>query len=136
MAKLAIQIETVDALVAKFRERWDFEEDDLKMIDDFKASLAATAASQPEEKPEKTKKTKKAKKTHNEDGTERKKRAPSAYNMFVSEKRAELMAAGFKGKDIIREAARMWVEQKGSAPSSPPATDDAAAEISTSTDEE
>jgi hypothetical protein len=91
--KLAIQLETVDALIAEFRKRWDFEEDDEKMIEDFKASLG--------------KKEKKISGSDS-DAPPKKKRQPSAYNMFVSEKWDELTAAGFSGKERIREAARMW----------------------------
>lgn len=96
---LAIRIETVDALVAKFRERWDFEAEDEKMIEDFKASLSEM----------KGKKTKKSKKS-SEDGetAPKKKREPSPYNLFVSEKKAEILAKGFTGQEMIREAARMW----------------------------
>lgn len=103
--ELAIRLETVDALVAKFRERWDFEEDDEKFIADFKASLGTMKPTK------KAGKGKRGKKSDNESGDEAKpktKRPPSAYNLFVSEKRAELVAAGFKGKDLIREAAKLW----------------------------
>lgn len=87
--KLAIQVNTVDALVAEFRKRWDFQEDDEKMIQDFKDSLVKSN----DAKPKRT-------------------RAPSAYNLFVQSKKDELIAAGFKGKDLIREAAKLWKEQQ------------------------
>lgn len=106
MDKLAIQLEAVDALVAKFRERWEFEEDDNKMIEDFKASLAAAA-------PTSGKKEKKPKDAN------KPKRPPSAYNKFVSEKWDELTAAGFKGQDLIREAARLWNDAKAAAAAAP-----------------
>lgn len=93
--QLAIRLETVDALVAKFRERWDCAEDDIQMIEDFKASLGEMKAP-------------KAKKVPKEGDAPKKKRNPSPYNLFVSEKKAEIIAAGFKGQDMIREAARMW----------------------------
>lgn len=89
-----IQMDTIDALVAKFAERWDFAEDDLQMIEEFKASLTVAI-------PKKSK-GKKAK------DPEAKKRDPSPYNMFVSEKWQELTDAGFTGKERIREAARRW----------------------------
>lgn len=93
--KIAIQMETVDALVELFRKKWDFEEEDEKMIADFKASL--------------NKKVRKSKKSDDEESA---KREPSAYNLFVASKKEELIAAGFKGRDMIREAARMWNAQK------------------------
>lgn len=43
------------------------------------------------------------------------KRAPSEYNLFVQRKKDELIAAGFKGKDLMKEAARMWNEHKAAA---------------------
>jgi hypothetical protein len=112
---IAAQIEAVDALVAKFRERWEFEEDDLKMVEDFKASIAGGKV-----KAKKTKGKGKAKKADGE-GSEgeapaeekpKRTRPPSAYNLFVKENREKLTAAGFKGKDMIREAAKLWNERE------------------------
>jgi hypothetical protein len=97
--ELAIRLETVDILVAKFRERWDFEEEDDKFIEEFKASLGELKAPN---------KGKKKAESDGEPKAPKAKRPPSPYNLFVSEKRAELVAAGFKGKDLIREAAKLW----------------------------
>jgi hypothetical protein len=100
--KLAIQLEAVDALVVEFKKRWDFAEDDEKMIEDFKASLAKKGK-------------KKATKKEGAEDAPKKKREPSAYNLFVKDKWDELTAAGFKGKDLIREAARLWKEEQNAA---------------------
>lgn len=105
--ELAIRLETVDALVAKFRERWDFEEDDEKFVAEFRASLGSLPAVA---KAKKGKKKAKSDSDSDESAAPKAKRPPSAYNMFVSEKRAELVAAGHKGKDLIREAAKLWNE--------------------------
>lgn len=93
--KLAIQLETVDALVAEFRKRWDLEGEDEKAIEDFKTSLKNG--------------------TIKTTATEKKKRAPSAYNLFVQSKKEQIIAAGFKGKDMIKEAARLWKEEHNTA---------------------
>lgn len=103
--KLAIQLETVDALVAAFRDRWDFEEDDNKMIEEFKESLRKAAGK---------KASKKKSAAADDDAPPKAKRAPSEYNLFVQSKKDELIAAGFKGKDLIREAARLWKDHNKS----------------------
>jgi hypothetical protein len=50
----------------------------------------------------------------NKDGTERKKRAPTAYNKYISMKSKELKAmeenAGKKAKEIMKMAANSWSE--------------------------
>lgn len=112
--KLAIQLETVDALIVEFRKRWDFEEDDEKMIEEFKASLSA---------PKKGGKGKKAPALDAEGNP--KKREPSPYNLFVAAQRDDIVAAGFKGKDLIKEAARRWKEHNAAnGPAEPKAEEE------------
>lgn len=104
--KLAIQLETVDALAAVFSNRWEFEEEDNKMIEEFKETLRKAAGK---------KATKKKAQDGEDDAPPKAKRAPSEYNLFVQSKKAELIAAGFKGKELIKEAARLWNEHKTDA---------------------
>ena len=65
-----------------------------------------------EEKGEKPKK-KKAKKT--EDGEEKKKRAPTAYNLFVKDTMGVVKEENpeMSRQDLMREVGRMWKEKKG-----------------------
>ena len=64
------------------------------------------------EKGEKPKK-KKAKKT--EDGEEKKKRAPTAYNLFVKETMGVVKEENpeMSRQDLMREVGRLWKEKKG-----------------------
>ena len=64
------------------------------------------------EKGEKPKK-KKVKKT--EDGEEKKKRAPTAYNLFVKETMGVVKEENpeMSRQDLMREVGRMWKEKKG-----------------------
>jgi hypothetical protein len=64
------------------------------------------------EKGEKPKK-KKAKKT--EDGEEKKKRAPTAYNLFVKDTMGVVKEENpeMSRQDLMREVGRMWKEKKG-----------------------
>lgn len=98
--KLAIQLEAVDALIAEFRKKWEFEPEDEQMIETFKQNLAASNMG------------KKGRKNKKDAGEPKAKRPPSEYNLFVQSKRQELTDAGFKGKDLIREAAKLWNERE------------------------
>ena len=64
------------------------------------------------EKGEKPKK-KKAKKT--EDGEEKKKRAPTAYNLFVKDTMGVVKEENpeMSRQDLMREVGRLWKEKKG-----------------------
>ena len=86
------------------------------MIEEFKESLRKAAGK---------KGGKKKAAAGDDDGAPKAKRAPSAYNLFVQSKKDELIAAGFKGKDLIREAARLWQEHNnGGAPAPAPTMSD------------
>lgn len=124
--KLAIQLEAVDALITEFRKRWDFEEDDDKMIDDFKAALVTKANEEPVVAVKRARKTNKKKADDDVAAEPKAKRAPSAYNLFVQSKKTELVAAGFKGQNLIKEAARLWKERQAVdvAPAAPVVDDD------------
>ena len=65
-----------------------------------------------EEKGEKPKK-KKVKKT--EDGEEKKKRAPTAYNLFVKDTMGVVKEENpeMSRQDLMREVGRLWKEKKG-----------------------
>jgi len=57
----------------------------------------------------------KRKKGVDNDGNPKEKRPPSAYNIFVKEKRAEVKEANpdMDSKEILTEIARLWKAQKG-----------------------
>lgn len=46
---------------------------------------------------------------------ERKPRAPTPFNLFVSKKMAELKDSGMTTNERMKECARLWKEQKASA---------------------
>ena len=53
----------------------------------------------------KTQKPKKAKKVRDPDAP---KRARNAYMVFLAEKRPEIKESGYKGKDVAKEAGKLW----------------------------
>ena len=62
------------------------------------------------------KKAKKAKKAKNEeDGVEKKKRAPTAYNLYVKETMSVVKNDNpdMSRQDLMREVGRLWKEKKG-----------------------
>lgn len=106
--KYEIQMEVIDALVEEFRKRWEMQDDDEEMIAAFKASFLQKATDEAGKKKKKTATTPAA-------GEPKPKRPPSEYNLFVQAKTDELKAAGFKGHDIFREAAKLWKQRPAEA---------------------
>jgi len=55
------------------------------------------------------------KKVNTEDGEEKKKMAPTAYNLFVKERMRFVKEENtqMSRQDLIREVGRMWKEKKG-----------------------
>ena len=89
--------------------------------------VAEAGRAQPVVAEEPVKKSKKAKSegpTLNKDGTPRKKRTPSGWDLFCSEERAKARAsledgdAKVKATDVARELGRLWRElgEEGQAP--------------------
>ena len=59
-------------------------------------------------------KVRKTKKVKTEEGEEKKKREPTAYNLFVKETMSGVKAnnPGMSRQDLMREVSRMWQEKK------------------------
>ncbi len=100
----------IDNLVEFLDSKVEIDDDFKELIAEFKATLKAPSA--------KAAKVPKA---------EKKKREPSAYNLFVRDALNELKVSqpDLNGKDRFREAMKQWKEHKGSdgsAPSSPKST--------------
>jgi hypothetical protein len=95
----------------------DFDDDMKGYFEEFLGSLKKPAA---------TKKSKAAKKANAltasgaSDKPEKPKRKPSAYNMFISAKMAEIKKAdpSIKGKELMKAAIVVWNEQKAAAAAS------------------
>ena len=92
----------------------DFDDDMKGYFEEFLGSLKKPAA---------TKKSKAAKKANAltaSDKPEKPKRKPSAYNMFISAKMAEIKKAdpSIKGKELMKAAIIVWNEQKAAAAAS------------------
>lgn len=86
----------------------DFDDDMKGYFEEFLGSLKKPAA---------TKKSKASKKATASDKPEKPKRKPSAYNMFISAKMAEIKKAdpSIKGKELMKAAIVVWNEQKAAA---------------------
>lgn len=80
-----------------------FWKDNKEKIKDAKVAEKAAKAEKP-----------KRKKGFDKDGNPKEKRAPSAYNIFVKEKYAEIKAANpdMNKTEIFSEIARLWQEKK------------------------
>lgn len=104
---------TVDKLVAFLGEKLEIDEDMQQMFADFKATLKVTPAATTEQQPTKKKPSKKAAAatSSDEEKPAKAKRAPSAYNMYLSAKIAELKAQGAKG-NLMKLAIEAWKASK------------------------
>lgn len=106
----------VTTKLAELREEYDDEETRPGYRDLMKMVVEAWRT----ENPQKDKKpaTKKKSKSDDEDGTEKKKRAPSAYNIFIKEIMPQIKAEHenddpkLNQKDIMKLAAEKWNEHK------------------------
>ena len=117
-------LSTVDKLVAFLGEKIEIDEDMRQMFEDFKGTLKAESTEAAKAAKAEAKKTKKSKKSDadasdasdksdksDSDGEKKKKRAPSAYNLFIKEKMAELKAQGLKG-NLMSQAVAAWNAEK------------------------
>ena len=107
---------TVDRLITAFKTKFEMDESDLnELANEIKEAIkqenkqAATSS----------KKASKGGKKSSDSGsdTEKPKRAPTAYNIFIKEKMAELSGAdpSLKGKDLLKAAVEEWKKQKSPA---------------------
>ena len=101
---------------AFLEEKIDFDDDMKGYFEEFLNSI---------KKPSPPSKSKKTSKKNAEDSasTEKRKRKPSAYNMYISAKMAEIKAndPSKKGKELMKAAIEAWNAQKAEASSSQPA---------------
>lgn len=101
-------LEVVDKLGAFFETKIEMDDDMKGYFEEFKTQLKEHLK---EEAKAVGKGAKKAKVMV--DG-EKKKRAPSAYNLFIKDKMAEIKVnqPDLKSKDLMKEAIAMWKAQK------------------------
>lgn len=90
-------------------DKIDFDDDMKGYFTEFIDTLKAPKKTSP----------KKASKKSDEEKVKKPKRAPSAYNMFISEKMAEIKKENpaLKGKELMKAAIEVWNEQKKAAAS-------------------
>ncbi len=93
----------IDSLVEFLDSKVEIDDDFKELIAEFKGTLKAPSA--------------KATKADKIPKAERKKREPSAYNLFVRDALNELKVSRpeLSGKDRFREAMKQWKEHKGSS---------------------
>lgn len=105
---------TFDSFITFLGTKIDIDEDMQSYIDEFKKTLIMTKKAAPKGKG----KGKAAASVDTEvEKTEKKKRAPSAYNLFIRDKMAELRTAGHKG-NLMKLAVEEWKKSKSEASSS------------------
>lgn len=96
-----VALSTVDKLAEFLATKIEFDEDMKELFEEFKTATK-------EEYKASAKASKKGGK--DADGTEKKKRAPTAYNLFIKDKINELKAANpsWKGKELMSAATAAW----------------------------
>lgn len=95
---------TVDKLVTFLSEKIEFDDDMKTLFDDFKkATKEEIKASFKNDRSRKSR-----------GGEKKAKREPSAYNLFIKDKMAEIKVKrpDLKGKDLMKEAIDEWKKTK------------------------
>ena len=103
-ASFEAQVARLSDFATSLAKKIEFDEDMQAYFDEFNASLSI-------EKVEVPKATKKGgKKSDDTPVAEKKKRAPSAYNLYIKEKMAEIKVAQpeLKGRDLMKAATEAW----------------------------
>ena len=98
------QLSTVEKLFAFLGEKIEIDDDMKGYFDEFKATLKVDQ--------EADAKAAKSKSKSKKGGEPKAKRAPSAYNLYIRDKMAELKAAGNSG-NLMKMAIEAWNEEKG-----------------------
>lgn len=95
---------TVDKLVTFLSDKIEFDDDMKALFEDFKKTT--------KEEIKASFKNDRSKKARG--GEEKKKREPSAYNLFIKEKMAQIKAKRpeLKGKELMKEAIDEWKKTK------------------------
>lgn len=96
--------QVIKDFAAFLAEKIDFDDDMKGYFDEFEKTIVKETPS-------------KKKGESSSSDTEKKKRAPSAYNMFISEKMAEIKKEKpeLKGKELMKAAIEVWNENKSKA---------------------
>lgn len=94
-----VSLSTVDKLAEFLATKIEFDDDMKEVFDEFKNSLK-----------EEFKASAKPKKGKNVDGTDKKKRAPTAYNLFIKEEITNLKKKNpsWSGKELMSAATTAW----------------------------
>ena len=113
VTKAVAQVVAEAAFEAKKKVMKDFAEflaDKIEFDEEMQAYFDAFTATLSVEKVELPKESKKGSKKTDSDGVEKKKRAPSAYNLFIKEKMAEIKVEKpeLKGKELMKAAIDAW----------------------------
>ena len=91
----------IDQMIAFMADKIDMDDDMVGFFNEFKATIALEKVEVPKTK---------APKGKNADGSDKKKREPSAYNLWIKDKMAEIKAdqPDLKGKDLMAAAIALW----------------------------
>ena len=99
-----VSLNTVDKVVDFLKSKIDFDEDFDKFFQEFKDTLKADA------KASAKKSVKKSSSGSDSETDAKKKRAPSAYNLFIKDKMAQIKGTNpeIKGKELMKAAIEEW----------------------------
>ena len=94
-----VSMTTVDKVVEFLKSKIDFDEDFEGFFKEFKETLKADMKAAAKKSGKKS-----------SDGEPKKKRAPSAYNLYIKDKMAEIKVSNpeIKGKDLMKAAIDEW----------------------------
>lgn len=108
LAMEEVALDTVDKVMQAFKNKFEMDESDLnEFANEFKESLKETNKELAKSM------TKRGKKSSGE-AKEKKKREPTAYNLFIKSKMAEIKETNpeIKGKELMRAAVEAWNAEK------------------------
>ena len=96
--------QVVKDFAAFLAEKIDFDDDMKGYFEEFEKTIVKETKTVPSKK----------KGSSGSDSSEKKKRTPSAYNMFISEKMGEIkkVRPELKGKELMKAAIEAWNENK------------------------
>ena len=101
-----VSMTTVDKVVEFLKSKIDFDEDFEGFFKEFKDTLKADVKAAAKKSAKKSKKSD----SSDSEGEPKKKRAPSAYNLYIKDKMAEIKVSNpeIKGKDLMKAAIDEW----------------------------
>lgn len=100
-----VSLSTVDKLAEFLATKIEFDDDMKELFEEFKTAL----------KEEHKATAKGGKRGKNADGTEKKKRAPTPYNLFIKDEitRMKKENPALSGKELMTAATAAWKQQNG-----------------------